>query len=218
MRKKKLTEEQITKIKAVVKNHYHGFETEKIDKQKQIESAEPYADVIYKTLTHGEPPIFGRDTNAKIDIGLLKLREDLQDSPAVDVLNEILADSNRIKEWHIAVATASLFILNQAPMPPTLADFSVNILQGKRQAPRTRHSIVANRDNAIFSCIHWIVTSSEIGIKERLGIPGNIGTYTSEWEEAPTACRIVKDALNEIGIPLSNAYVNKIWRTYKPKP
>lgn len=221
MKKKPLTDEQIEELKKLVVAHFRRFDTKNITKQETKELSGLYALELYKKLTTGQPHIFARDAASPVDINHSKLLEESSDKTGEEMLRDVLMVATyRIEQWHIATRLASMYITRDEVMPPSLATFSVCVLNGEFKEPTTGHSKTQNRDLAISSCVYWIVTDDPYGgFRERLNIEQPITAYVGgNADRSQTACEIVRSALDEhLSLKPKVTYdsVVKIWKTHK---
>lgn len=199
-----LTSQEVEQIKVEIQTHFGTLLSGLIDKEDIVNLAEPYAINLFTRLTNSNQPIVHSTSilHTKFDPSLQRWIEETYAQQPEEVLGDVLSKSNEVLlEWHIATKVAARFVENELTMPKLLQSFTSDVLLAKQTMPtsRTSTSKTVRRDDAIFSCLHWLTTDDTYGIRKTLNITSPIAVYSNSDSatNAPTAVTLICEAIND---------------------
>ena len=202
---KKITQAQIKKLTIEIQKHFASFTTTPADKTELKQLADKYADYLYARFTN-ESAMIVQDTpisHLKRDITYQRWIEENHQTSSDDLISSVIhLSTEKLLYWQIAIQTAAFFVERATPLPEALRLFTVEVLLARRKAPtsRSKFSKTLDRDNALASCIYWLTTESDFGIRRNLGIEAAISVYSNSdaATDTVTAVTLIRDALNDL--------------------
>lgn len=224
MTKNHLNKKTITAIKEEVKKHIRNFEIKTYSKDDSKNTALYSAGKIYRKLQDKSDDM--RDTNTLSNIKYAEIDENYLNKTGHELLIEIVNKApTQLFEWYVAIELVIRHLIEGQPMPELLSKFTISALDELKsindgeKVKRFNESKTLLRDEMIASCVFWVVTDDEFGIRNKLSIEETITEYLGEGGNSDkiTACHIVAEALEELGIIISYDNTVKQWKKFKPK-